>query len=92
MNVTPSAVAFLKSVVEDKGAEGIRFFKAGEGCCGPSFGLGLDSSQESDQIHQLDGLQLAVDAELKGSVDAITLDVEETPEGPQIVMLGGNAC
>ncbi|TFD95870.1 adhesin [Jeotgalibacillus sp. R-1-5s-1] len=91
MNITPGAVSFLKQVVEEKGAEGIRFFKAGEGCCGPSFGLGLDPSQENDQIHQFDGLQLAVDAEL-GSVDAITLDVEETPEGPQIVMLGGNAC
>ncbi|MDZ5713562.1 adhesin [Jeotgalibacillus haloalkalitolerans] len=92
MNITPGAVSFLKSVVDEKGAEGIRFYKAGEGCCGPSFGLGLDPAQENDQIHQFDGLKLAVDGQLEGSIDAITLDVEETPEGPQIVMLGGNAC
>lgn len=92
MHITPEAVTYLKEQVEHEQAPGIRLYQAGQGCCGPSFGLGFGIGEDGDQVKDFDGLLLAIDRDLESVSENITLALEETPEGQQIVLLGASSC
>ncbi|MDW2886495.1 adhesin [Exiguobacterium artemiae] len=92
MQITPEAVTYLKEQVKHEQAPGIRLYQAGQGCCGPSFGLGFGAGETGDQVKDYDGLALAIDGNLADVSHDITLALEETDQGPQIVLLGASNC
>ncbi|MGN7854325.1 hypothetical protein [Exiguobacterium sp. 22311] len=92
MQITPEAIVYLKQQVAEEQAPGIRLYQAGQGCCGPSFGLGFGKSEAGDQVQDFDGLSFAIDGNLADVSNDITLAMEETEQGPQIVLLGASNC
>lgn len=64
VQVTPSAIAEIKHIVERKNipAEyGLRIGMRGSGCSGTSFVIGFDKKKEQDQTFDLDGLPVYIE-------------------------------
>jgi Fe-S cluster assembly iron-binding protein IscA len=88
MNITNKAKQMLENVFKDNGAEGIRFYFKGAGCCGSQIGLSLDASEESDVIKTINGIRVAIDERVVSMTEGLTLDHQEGPEGARFVLLG----
>ncbi|WP_156290076.1 HesB/IscA family protein [Oceanobacillus salinisoli] len=92
MNITDSAKQKLEVIFQEKSTDSIRFYSVGGGCCGPQVGLSLDRPNEADVIQEINGIKVAIEQEVKGTVAELTLDNEETPEGARFVFIGMNQC
>ena len=92
MNISEKAKTKLQEFFTENEAEGIRFYSMGAGCCGPQLGISLDAPEETDTIEEINGIKVAFDQDVKDSVEGLTLDDEETPEGTQFVLLGKDQC
>lgn len=92
MNITDRAKQKLESVFQEQGAKGIRFYSNGAGCCGPQVGLSLDEPKDTDMIQEINGVRVALDQDIKDSVEELTLDNDETPDGSRFVLLGMDQC
>ncbi|WP_077325024.1 adhesin [Virgibacillus siamensis] len=92
MNITDGAKQKLEIIFQEQGAKGIRFYSNGAGCCGPQVGLSLEEPKDTDVIQDINGVQVALEKDIKDSVEELTLDNDETPEGPRFVLLGMDQC
>ncbi|ASK64130.1 adhesin [Virgibacillus phasianinus] len=88
MKITEEAKQTLTTIMGKRGVEGIRIHSAGAGCCGPQIGLSLDHPEKTDLIKEINGIRVAIDEQVKSSVDALTLD----KDGEQFVLLGLDNC
>jgi Fe-S cluster assembly iron-binding protein IscA len=58
-----------------------------------SLGLMLDNAAEGDNMIEHDGVKvLVVDGELGGMMNGVSMDVEETDEGPMLTFRGDCGC
>ena len=92
MNVTDGAKQKLEAIFQEKGVNGIRFYSNGTGCCGPQVGLSLDKPMDTDIVQEINGVRVALDQDIKNSVEQLTLDNDETPNGSRFVLLGIDQC
>ena len=61
----------------------MRLIDRGEGI----IGLGIDIEGLGDRIVEYDGKKvLVVESELANNLQGVTLDIDETPEGPELVL------
>ncbi|WP_347861925.1 adhesin [Salimicrobium sp. PL1-032A] len=88
MNISESAKETLQAMIKENGADGVRVEAAGQGCCGPQVGLSLEGAQENDEIQWISDIQVAIDPQVKDTVENITLDKEDD----QFVLLGLESC
>ncbi|WP_082232730.1 adhesin [Halobacillus massiliensis] len=88
MKITEEAKGTLINLLGEQGAESVRLFSAGGGCCGPQIGLSLESAQDTDKIKEVNGIQLAIDPQVEDLVKEVTLD----KQGEQFVLLGLSNC
>lgn len=65
INLTPAAVARVKSVLEQEKETmpqaGLRVYVQGGGCSGFSYGMVLDEVTDGDQVFERDGVKVIVD-------------------------------
>jgi len=92
MNITDGAKQKLEAIFQEKGVNGIRFYSNGAGCCGSQVGLSLDEPKDTDIIQEINGVRVALDQDIKDSVEELTLDNDETPDGSRFVLLGMDQC
>jgi len=92
MNISDSAKQQLETIFKEKGVNSIRFYSNGAGCCGPQIGLSLDEPKDTDDVQEINGVRVAFDRDVKESVETVTLDNNETPNGPSFVLLGMDQC
>ncbi|MCA1203324.1 MULTISPECIES: HesB/IscA family protein [Bacillaceae] len=92
MNITEKAKQNLQTILTEKGGEGIRFYSMGAGCCGPQLGISFDAPEENDIIEEINGIKVAIDKDVKDTLEGLTLDNDETPNGSQFVLLGMDQC
>ncbi|MGP4074647.1 adhesin [Halobacillus sp. K22] len=88
MKITDEAKQALTTILGDNNAENIRIYAMSGGCCGPQIGLSLEEAQTTDSVQEVNGISLAIDQEIKDTVQGVTLD----KDGEQLVMLGLNNC
>ena len=86
INVTEKAKQELSKILSKKvdwpGAR-LRLVDRGEG----RLGLGIDIETSGDQIIEYEGKKLLlVESELANNLKGITLDVDNTPEGTELVL------
>lgn len=74
MNITQPAKEMLLESMKENTAEGIRFYFAGQGCCGPQFGLSMDAPEQGDVIKEVNGIRVALDERVSKMVDEVLLD------------------
>ncbi|TXC89784.1 adhesin [Metabacillus litoralis] len=90
MKITNDAKEVLEQFLTEKGAEGIRLTSVA-GCCGPQFTITLDAPIETDKVNTINGITVAVDAQITDT-DELTLDIEEDADGAGLVLLGASNC
>ncbi|WP_433743696.1 adhesin [Paenibacillus amylolyticus] len=92
MMITDGAKTYIEAMMKEAGVHTLRFAMVGGGCCGPSFQLGLADPAENDVVQEINSIRVAVDPEIVAAVESITLDVEQSADGPGLVISGGSSC
>ena len=90
MDITQTAKDVLTESLKDNKAQGIRFYFAGQGCCGPQFGLSMDAPEAEDTIKEVNGIQVALDNRVSSMVEDVSLDFQDG--GLVLVGLPENNC
>ncbi|WP_110111796.1 adhesin [Bacillus sp. CGMCC 1.16541] len=88
MNITNEAKSMLENVFKQQGASNIRFYSEGGGCCGPQIGLSLEPPTDVDTVKEVNGIQVAIETTILSTTDGLTLDVQDSPQGPGFVLVG----
>ncbi|WP_059106105.1 iron-sulfur cluster biosynthesis family protein [Shouchella shacheensis] len=76
MMITEAAKEVLQQSMEQENAEGIRFYSAGQGCCGPQFGVSLDAAEAGDEIKEVNGIKVAIDGSVREMAENVSLDFQ----------------
>jgi len=82
LNMTDGAVAKVQDILKERGVpdHGLRVFVAGGGCSGLQYGMALEAqAQDMDQILEVSGVKLFVDATSAEYLDGATIDYEDNP-------------
>ncbi|MGG3914286.1 adhesin [Rossellomorea vietnamensis] len=90
MKITDQAKTVLTEVLKEQGAEGLRLSSTA-GCCGPQIAVSMDDPEPTDTVGNINGIRVAIDPSMEGT-DALTIDIETTPEGVGLVLIGANNC
>ncbi|PCK21344.1 adhesin [Bacillus pumilus] len=86
MEITNHAKSMLEKKMHEKNVNGIRFYFAGQGCCGPQFGISLDVPEQGDEVRVINGIQVAIDKRVTDMTEGITLD----RQGNGLAITGGS--
>jgi len=92
MQITDAAKEFIKKVLKENNAEGIRVTFAGMSCCSPKMGLSLDEPDINDVVRVINGIKVAFENRIVPHAQNVTLDYQVTPSGSGLVMLGNSGC
>lgn len=94
INVSASAVAKVKTLVEEEGCPDLklRVFVTGGGCSGFQYGFSFDETlNEDDTLVQKDGVSIVVDSLSYQYLVGSQLDYQEGLEGARFVVTNPNA-
>jgi iron-sulfur cluster assembly protein len=94
INVTPSAVRQLRSLLETQPAnaqKGLRVQIAKGGCSGLQYEMALDEKRAGDAVVESDGVYFLVDAESASYLRGATLDFRDGLTGVGFQIVNPNA-
>ena len=94
INVSPSAIAKVKALVEEEDCPDLklRVFVTGGGCSGFQYGFSFDEAlNEDDTLVEKDGVSVVVDAMSYPYLVGSQLDYQEGLEGARFVVTNPNA-
>ncbi|HIJ60909.1 MAG TPA: iron-sulfur cluster assembly accessory protein [Nitrospirae bacterium] len=89
--ISEKAVSKAKEILSAEGKSdwGLRIYKAGGSCCGPSYGLDIEEkSSSSDDVLERDGLKVFIDKDVTPGLDSMILDYYEDEEREGFIMTG----
>jgi iron-sulfur cluster assembly protein len=89
MNITEEAKKYLQQAMQENQVSTLRFFGI-PGCCGVNLGVSLQEAEENDVLEQVNGLQMAIQADMKERLSHVTIDVEEENGEMGLVLNGYN--
>ncbi|MCX8026680.1 MAG: iron-sulfur cluster assembly accessory protein [Thermodesulfovibrionales bacterium] len=92
LTVSSKAALKAKEILSAEGKEdwGLRIYKIGESCCGPSYGLDIDEkSLATDQVIEKDGLKVFIDNSIFYGLAGMELDYYQDDEREGFIMTGG---
>jgi iron-sulfur cluster assembly accessory protein len=92
MTITDKAAEKAKAILagEGKNAWGIKIYVAGEGCCGPSYGLNLQEEKTpGDEVIEKNGLKVYMDKQTLQTLTDKELDYYAGAEGEGFIFTGG---
>lgn len=89
MNITDTAKAYIEMVMKENNVDTLRFFVEGEGCCGPSWSLALESAQGTDIVENINGITIAMEPALVETLKTIQLDIQGEGEEQGLAINGG---
>lgn len=92
MKITDTARDFILQVLSEQNATGLRFFWAGYGWGGPKVDVALDEPQGEDIVEQINGVRVAFENRIYKHMETRSLDLQQTPSGEGIVIVGGESC
>jgi iron-sulfur cluster assembly accessory protein len=95
MKMTDAAATQFKKMLSEAGMKdpGIRVFIAGQGCCGPTFGLDVAANGETDdETLETKGIKVFVDKKASARLSKATIDYDETGTGFHIKGIDSACC
>lgn len=87
MKISDQAKEYIEQAMQENNISTLRFFGI-PGCCGVNLGISLQEAEENDVVEQVNGIQVAIQPDVKDQVDAITLELEEA-NGEMGLVLNG---
>lgn len=93
ISVTPTAAEEVKRILEKQANRdlGLRIGVKGGGCSGLSYALGFDTQREGDNVFEIQGLRVLVDAKSYLYLTNTTLDFHDGLEGRGFKFVNPNA-
>lgn len=93
IHVTDSAFQQLRTLVQeqDDQAKGLRVYVEHGGCAGLQYGMGLGHAKEGDEIVELDGVKVIIDAESASYLNGSTIDYSDDLAGAGFRIQNPNA-
>lgn len=88
MMITDMARDAFRDLFDLHNATNVRVFLAGQEDGAPQLGISLHSPEENDVIQAVNTISVAIDPHVLILAEDITLDVQDTPQGRGIVMMG----
>jgi iron-sulfur cluster assembly accessory protein len=92
--ITDKAAEMAKMFMIEEGKEGwgLRIFKVGQSCCGPSLGLDLlENPEDGDQIVEKNGLRVFIEKDTVAGLADMSMDYMEEGEKVGFILNGGKA-
>lgn len=87
MDMTVEGKNYLTQAIEGSEVKTLRFYGIA-GCCGVNLGVGLDDAQATDEVTLIEGIQVAVDPQVKAQLEGVTIHAEEENGEMGLVLLG----
>ena len=87
MNMTVEGKNYLTQAIEGSEVKTLRFYGIA-GCCGVNLGVGLDDPHSEDEIVSIEGIQVAIDPQVKPQVEGVTIHAEEENGEMGLVLQG----
>lgn len=93
LTLTEKAIAQVKVAQAENKMEGkaLRIAVVGGGCSGNSYQLGFDDVVDGDEVFEMDGVKVAVDARSLPQLNGIEVDFVESLQGSSFVFNNPNA-
>lgn len=97
IEITDAAKVELKRILDENSQDPSMLLRLTAGPDG-SLGLILDKAAQDDNLFEHDGITvLAIEKGLAGMMNGISMDIEDTDEGPMLTFrgdcgCGGNSC
>jgi Fe-S cluster assembly iron-binding protein IscA len=88
MHITPVAKQLINNILEEQEITGIRLYFKGISCEIPNIGLAFEEPFENDEMYEVDGVQVAMEASIVPYTNELMLDVHTTPYGPGLALVG----
>jgi iron-sulfur cluster assembly accessory protein len=92
MTITEKAAEKAKAIlsIEGKDKWGIKIYVAGQGCCGPSYGLNLQEEEmPNDEVVEKNGLKVFIDKQISEALSGMQLDYYAGNDGEGFIFSGG---
>lgn len=92
IEITDAAKAELKRILSENSQDPSQLLRLTAGPEG-SLGLIIDKAAAGDNIFEHEGISvLAIEQELAGMMNGVSMDVEDTDEGPMLTFKGDCGC
>ena len=92
VTITDAAAEKAKEILSEEGkAEwGLRFYTAGSGCCGPSYGIDIvEEPAKGDKTLEKNGLTVYIDPDTYKSLEGMNIDYVSEGDKEGFVLTGG---
>lgn len=77
MKITEQATTYIQEAMKENNLDTIRFFGV-PGCCGMNLAVALQPAEENDAVEMINGVQVAIQPDMKDQLNEVTLNTEET--------------
>ena len=94
VTISETASVKVKEILKAEGKPdwGLRIYTVGSGCCGPSYGMGINENpSEGDVVVEKDGLKVFFDKETLESLGDRIIDYMKDDNGEGFIVTGGQA-
>ena len=93
MKITDQAKEYIQQAMQENNISTLRFYGIA-GCCGVNLGVALQEPEENDLVEEVNGLNIAIQPDVKDQLTNVTLAVEEENGEKGLVMNGynGTSC
>ena len=89
MKITDQAKEHIQQAMQENNLSTLRFYGIA-GCCGLNLGVALQEAEENDLLEEVNGVNIAIQPEMKEQLKDVTLDVEEDNGEMGLVLNGYN--
>jgi len=93
VTISDTAAEKTKEILsaEDKAEWGLRFYTAGSGCCGPSYGIDIvEGPIDGDNVIEKNGTKFFIDKDASSKLDGMTIDFVDDGERQGFVINNPN--
>lgn len=94
VTITDSAAEKAKEILSQEGKAdwALRFYTAGSGCCGPSYGIDIvEEPSKGDKTIEKNGLKVHIDSEAYKSLEGMNIDYVQEGDREGFVLTGGKS-
>ena len=87
MEISVKGEQYLTQVIAESEVKTLRFYGIA-GCCGVNLGVALEEARATDEVLLKEGIQIAIDPQIKAQLENITIHAEEENGEQGLVLLG----
>ena len=92
MTITDIAKKEINAILSQNDGKSLRVYMAGFGWGGPSLGMALDESNNTDKKYSINGIDVIISEQDQNHVGGFTIDYVNDYRGKGLVIQSAGAC